>query len=541
MKREIERVKGETFDVLVIGGGIHGGALAREAALNGLKVCLIEKDDFGSQTSANSLKVLHGGLRYLQHANFKRMRESIFSRKVFQQIAPHLVKSVPYVIPTSGYTIKSKLALSIAMKLNDMISFDRNTEISEKCFIPSGKTISKKEIEEIIPGIDSTNVTGGAVWYESVALNTERLLFEFLHEAFENGAVLSNYTKAISYNIDKNKISSINVKDELTGEKYKVEAKVVINSVGPWLNEILNGTDDLKYLESPLTKAVSIIIKKNLFGKYAVGLESEKEFTDKAAVINKGKRLFFFVPLGEFTMIGTTYKVCKDTPDNCQIQKQDIQEIIDEVNAAYKTLNLRYGDVTHVHMGTQAMPNVEFENEFDVQADTHSVVFDHSKKGTLKNLISIKSVKYTTAPSIAKNIVEILKRNLSVSQNKSVKNYEEIEKDNNDTKNNFFSKNKNYDSTLLERLWNTYGIRSQNVIDVIEQDEQSQKIIIQKEKIFLGELEYNIEEEMAITLDDILERRLGLTAFEKVPESYRDKIQSVLDDKVISKENLFKN
>lgn len=541
MKREVEKVKSENFDILVIGGGIHGGALAREAALNGLKVCLIEKDDFGSQTSANSLKVLHGGLRYLQHANFKRMRESIYSRKVFQQIAPHLVKSVPYVIPTSGHTIKSKLALSIAMKLNDIISFDRNSKISEKCFIPSGKTIPKDEIGKIIPGIDHTSVSGGAVWYESVALNTERLLFEFLHEAFEHRAILANYINAISYNFDNGKISSVNVKDELTGEKFSVEAKVVVNSVGPWLNEILSGTDDLKYLESPLTKAVSIIIKRNLFGKYAVGLESEKEFTDKAAVINKGKRLFFFVPLGEFTMIGTTYKVCKNKPDNCKIEEKDVQQIIDEVNAAYKSLNLTYEDVTHTHIGAQAMPNVEFENEFDVQADTHSVVFDHSKKGSLKNLISIKSVKYTTAPSIAKDIMKIINKNLEIIKNKFTKSYRELENNYDDAKNNFFIKNKNYDNDLLERLWKTYGIRSQRVVNYIEKDEQSQKIIIQKEKIYLGELEYNIDEEMAVTLDDILARRLGLTALEEVPESYRDKIQNVLDDKVISKENLFKN
>jgi len=530
MQREVEKIKNNTFDILIIGGGIHGGALAREASLNGYKVCLIEKDDFGSQTSANSLKVLHGGLRYLQHANFKRMRESIFSRKVFQQIAPHLVTSVPYVIPTSGYTIKSKLALSIAMKLNDLISFDRNSEIKNECFIPPGKIISKQEIEKIIPDIDTEGISGGAVWYESVALNTERLLFEFLHEAFENGATLANYVKAVSYSLEKEKISAVNVIDELTGEKFQVKSKIIVNSVGPWLNEILSGTDDLKYLEAPLTKAVSIIIKKNLFGKYAVGLESVKEFTDKAAVINKGKRLFFFVPLGEFTMIGTTYKVCKETPDNCQINKQDIQEIIDEVNGVYKTLNLRYEDVTHVHMGTQAMPNVEFENEFDVQAETHSLVFDHSKNGNLQNLISIKSVKYTTAPSIAKNILRILNKKNMIFENYDKLSYDDVSNNYDSVKKDFFIKNKNYNNYFLERLWNTYGIRSQNVVNYVERNDESKKTIIHEEEIYYGELKYNIDEEMAISFEDILARRLGLTALEEVPKSYSAKIKNIINE-----------
>ncbi len=533
MKREIQKVKNVKFDVLVIGGGIHGGAVVRELSQKGLKVCLIEKSDFGSETSANSLKVLHGGLRYLQHANFKRMRESIYSRKVFQQIAPHLVTNIPYLIPTSGYTIKSKLALNIALKLNDIISFDRNQNISKDCYIPGGKTISKKEIKKIIPGIDENSISGGAVWYECVSLNTERLLFEFLHEAFEQGAVLANYTKAVSFNFENNKISSVNVKDELTGEEFTINAKVVVNSVGPWLNEILSGTEDLKYLKSPLTKAVSIIIKKNIFGKYAVGLESEKEFTDKAAIINKGKRLFFFIPLGEYTMIGTTYKVFHDDPDNAKINEQDIKQIIDEVNAAYKDLNLNYKDVTHSHVGTQAMPNIEFENEFDVQADTHSVVFDHSKNGSIKNLISIKSVKFTTAPSIAKNISSILNRMLDVSQNNLETNYSELDRNYNNIKNSFFSNNEKYDDSLLERIWTTYGTRSQSVVDYIEQDEVSQKIIVEKEKIYYGELKYNVDVEMAITLDDIFARRLGLTAFEDISDSIKNKISKVLDDEKI--------
>jgi glycerol-3-phosphate dehydrogenase len=186
------------------------------------------------------------------------------------------------------------------------------------------------------------------------------------------------------------------------------------------------------------------------------------------------------------------------------------------------------------------MPNVEFENEFDVQADTHSVVFDHSKKGSIKNLISIKSVKYTTAPSIAKDILRIMNRKLNTSPNKLEKNYKELENDYDNIKKIFFSKNKNYDAVLLERLWNTYGIRSQNVTNFIEQNEQTKKIIIEKEKIFLGEIKYNINEEMAITLSDIIDRRLGLTAFEEISELDKLKIKNALKQ-IVSKDIFVEN
>ena len=244
MKRDIQKLKNNVFDVLVVGGGIHGALITWECAKRGYDVCLIEKDDFGAATSANSLKVLHGGLRYIQHANFKRMRESIYSRKVFQKQAPHLIKNIPFLIPTSGFGVKSSLALSIAMKLNDIISFDRNTGISKENYIQGGKTISKTQLNEIIKGIKDKNFSGGAVWHESVATNTERLLFEFLHDSFDKGATVINYVKADDLNIINNSISKVSVKDNLTGESFSVNAKYIVDSVGPWLNEFVERTEE---------------------------------------------------------------------------------------------------------------------------------------------------------------------------------------------------------------------------------------------------------------------------------------------------------
>ncbi|MFZ1289734.1 MAG: FAD-dependent oxidoreductase [Melioribacteraceae bacterium] len=530
MKRDIDKLKNTEFDLLIIGGGIHGATLAYEASIKGLKVCLIEKDDFGSQTSANSLKVLHGGLRYLQHANFKRMRESIHSRKVFQQIAPHLVKNIPFVIPTSGFTIKSKFALRIAMFLNDLISWDRNKKINKDCFVPGGKTISPIEFSNISSIKNDDKITGGALWYESVALNTERLLFEFLHRSYEYKAVLFNYLEAIKYNFDGNKITSVSVKDSLNNENFQIKAKFVVNTVGPWLNEILKGTQDFKLLKTPLTKAVNIIVKGNLFGKYAIGLESIKEFKDKSAIINKGKRLFFFVPLENHTMIGTTYKVYKEHPDECNVTKEDINEILTEINQANKNLNLKFEDVTQTHVGVQAMPDVEFKNEFDVQPETHSLVFNHNEKGKINNLISVKSVKYTTAPSIAKQVIENLPYDLNISP-LFIKSEKEEIKIYNKIKSDFFQKFKTYDSKFLNRIWKTYGTRSEKVIARTEFNEESRQIIFDKDEIYLGEIFYQIENELAITSYDILDRRIGLSALEKLSEDYYVKVDEIIKAK----------
>ncbi len=521
MKRDIHQIQNNNYDVLIIGGGIHGATLAYETSKNGLKTCLIEKSDFGSETSANSLKVLHGGLRYLQHGNIKRMRESIYSRKIFQQIAPHLVQNIPFLMPTKGFAVKSKLALNIAMKLNDIISFDKNKNILDECNVGRGQTISKKELKNIVPNLNDKAITGGAVWYETVAKNTERLLFEFLHYANDNNAKLSNYIKAVKYNIKNDKIESVEVLDTLNNKKFNIKAKYVVNTVGPWLNEILYATKDYEMLKTPLTKAVNIIVKEELFGKYAVGLESHKEFKDKAAIINKGKRLFFFVPLNGYTMIGTTYKIYKKIKaDDCEITKEDIEEILGEVNNSYKGLNLNYQDITQIHVGLQAMPDDEYENDFQVQPETHSLIFDHKNEESILNLISVKSVKYTTAPAIAKRITQ---KFLS-------KNFIE-EKNNNPNflfKRKLFFESQNDLNIDLKRIWNLYGSNSQNVIESITRNTETKKIIFEKENIFLGEILYVIENEMAVTAQDVIDRRLGLSAFEKVPRNYYEKVEEII-------------
>src|SRR3990172_1319867 len=126
MKRDLKKLKTTEFDIVIIGGGIYGVCAAREAALRGLSVAIIEKDDFGSATSSNSLKIIHGGLRYLQHADFKRMRESITERRNLMRIAPHLVHPLPCIMPTYGHAMKGKEVMNIALFLNDLIGYDRN-------------------------------------------------------------------------------------------------------------------------------------------------------------------------------------------------------------------------------------------------------------------------------------------------------------------------------------------------------------------------------------------------------------------------------
>lgn len=169
MHREVTRFASEVFDVLVIGGRIYGATVAYLASLQGLRVGLIEQKDFGHATSANSLKIIHGGLRYLQHADIRRMRESITSRRWLFSLVPHLVQPLACLRPTYGYGVNGKPALAIALAVNDVIAWDRNRGIRHDKHLPRGRTISREECLRLVPGLGGRELTGAALWYDGIA------------------------------------------------------------------------------------------------------------------------------------------------------------------------------------------------------------------------------------------------------------------------------------------------------------------------------------------------------------------------------------
>jgi glycerol-3-phosphate dehydrogenase len=163
MKRTLERLANESFDLLVVGGGIHGAAALREATSRGYKTALIEQGDFGQATSANSLKIIHGGLRYLQQGDFKRMRQSIRARRMFLQSAPHLVHPQPFLLPLYGHGLRGREFMAAGLFLNDWMSWDRNRSLTPENSIPSGEILSARECLNLFPELEKKGLTGGAV------------------------------------------------------------------------------------------------------------------------------------------------------------------------------------------------------------------------------------------------------------------------------------------------------------------------------------------------------------------------------------------
>ncbi len=420
MQRNLHELSNTVHDILILGGGIYGAAATWDAALRGLSVALLEKGDWGGATSSNSLKIIHGGLRYLQHADFKRMRESIRERMVLMRIAPHLVHPLPCVMPTYGHAMKGKEIMAVAMFMNDLIGFDRNGLSDPQKHLPAGRVISKRECLELIPGLEENGLTGGATWYDCQVYNSERMLLSYLHAAAQNGAQFANYVEVTGFITKDNRVLGVQARDVLTQNDFEIRARLVINNSGPWVNQTLgllqNESAGRKVL---LSKAMNLILRRQIFPKFAVGVPSKFEFKDSDALINKGSRLLFIRPWRGRSMVGTTHVPYHGEPKDFHVTENDIQEFIDEVSAAYPAANLSRADVAFFNGGLLPMEGVN-PRSGDVRLVKHYIVRDHEREHGLAGLLTVVGVKYTTARDVAQKSIDLAMQKLVVPFKPSV-------------------------------------------------------------------------------------------------------------------------
>lgn len=405
--RDFAKMSSRLYDVLVVGGGIHGATIGYHSAKAGLRSGVLEKRDFASATSANSLKILHGGLRYLQHLNFKRMRHSISSRREMMALAPDLVQPLPCMMPLSGGGLKGKAVMKAALFANDCIGFDRNRSLPEDIHLPRGHVVGRQACITAIPGIATDELRGAAIWYDGLGVNTERMVLEYVLGSIHYGGDAANYAEVTS--IEKHDAYYLlNVEDKLTGETYQLKTKYLVNGAGPWFEECCGlRKKDICHKQN-WAMALNIVSRKKIFEKYAVALEGNRSYEDKDAVVKRGKRLYFFVPWRDKTMIGTEYEPCTEHPDSFSVSKESIQKMVDEVNAIYPAAELAYEDISFYQAGL--VPMQTNGQDGDIQLAKNSLFYFH-ENDEYERVISVKGVKYTTAPHIAKEIVtELMKK-----------------------------------------------------------------------------------------------------------------------------------
>ena len=231
--RDVQTITNQTFDVIVIGGGINGAATARDAALRGLKTLLVEKGDFASGTTSWSTRLIHGGLRYLEYFEFNLVRESLHEREVLLRNAPHLAKPIQMTIPIYHSGSRSYRIIQAGMILYDVLSYDKS--------LPNHRMLSRKSVRQLFRAIDSDKLAGAAQYYDGQAEHAERLCFENILDAQQAGATVLNYAPVVDIHLSGKRIVGLTCKDLHSDATFEVKAHdktVVINTSGPWVDKV---------------------------------------------------------------------------------------------------------------------------------------------------------------------------------------------------------------------------------------------------------------------------------------------------------------
>ncbi len=412
MRRDTAKLADAEFDLLVIGGGIYGLCSAWDAAQRGLKVALVERGDFCGATSSNSLKIVHGGLRYLQNLDFPRMRLAISERRTMQRIAPHLVEPLGCVMPVhrGGPFTRGRIALRTAMAINDLISAGRNRGLSEAQRLPHGRLISPREFRDHFPLAPAESLTGAAIWYDARMQNTERLALCFLHAAVDSGAQAANYLEVTNLLREDaaspgaracaSRVIGARVREVSSGEEFDVRAKLVLNTCGAWTDALLQDAGETPGDPVPQSVALNLVLKKPLVGEWALAI---------------GERTLFFVGWRGRTLAGTAHfplpHPLQPPVDGFPVTPEHVDTFLAEINRTYPAAAVTRDDVALVHGGLlPTEPEASTANGVTILR--HHRVADHARSGGPEGLVSVHGVKWTTARAVAEQTIDLVSKKL---------------------------------------------------------------------------------------------------------------------------------
>ena len=327
-KQTLARLANEKLDILVIGGGIVGSGVARDAAMRGLKTGLVEQYDFAFGTSSRSSHLLHGGLRYLAQGYLRLVHEASMEKRVIHRIAPHLADPLPFIFPTRKGWEWARWKLGVGVKLYDLLCGRRN--------LGKSSTLSREAVFELLPGMEKKGVTGAVRYFDGLT-NDARLVIDTLRSAAKSGAIPANYA-FFENAVRKNNAWHCRVLDRLGGQTLEIQAAQIVNATGPWSDKIPHSGTNLR-----LTKGVHLVIDRKRLP------------IPDAVVMTEGSRILFGIPWGERVILGTTdtdYDGPLESPD---CNDDDIRYILDVVKILFPKANIMPDDLISTWSGLRPL------------------------------------------------------------------------------------------------------------------------------------------------------------------------------------------
>jgi glycerol-3-phosphate dehydrogenase len=401
----------QEFDLIIIGGGITGISVAREAASRGLKTVLLERGDFGSGTSAATTKYIHGGIRYLEQYDVAVVRESLRERRILALGAPHLVEQTRFIMPAWRWSKPPTALIGAGVLLYDTLAFDRNLRAPDSLRIPHPRWLSRSKLLAAVPWLDQSGLQGGFAYHDTLNVHPERLLLAYAKSATAAGAVLLNHTRVdnfVSTSSERLHIEGVRATDVLSGQEILIRGKVVVNAAGPWIDKVLATLGKGTGVGVDRSKGVHVLTRP---------LGGPGRVTDAVFARAQSGRHVIVSPWMGKSFIGPTDTPIESDESGVVVDPDDVTLILDTVNStmAASEPQLTTDDVEMTTVGVRPLIR-ETANDDDAQdAGTYSAsraheLYHHADHG-VDNLWSIGGGKWTTGRATAEEMVDELLKN----------------------------------------------------------------------------------------------------------------------------------
>jgi glycerol-3-phosphate dehydrogenase len=513
MKRDIQALADREFDLVIAGGGIFGACAAWEAASRGLSVALVEQGDFLHSTSGNHFRMVHGGVRYLQHADIYRIRESCFERSTFLRIAPHQVHPLPIIIPTYGHGMKGAEVLRAGLMVYDLLTLDRNRGIPDKKrHIPPGRIISRQELLSMYPEVDRENLTGAGIFHDGQMHNPSRLGLCFIKSAVSAGAQAANYLEVRDFLKEGSKVKGIVAYDRLNGDQVEIRSRMVLNTAGPWAHHLLREKMGAPLNPEPtFSRDACFIVNRKLTEKYALTVLGRTK--DPDAILSRGQRHLFIVPWQDVTLVGVWHVVHKGKPEDFTVTEEDLQGFLDEINGAYAPLQLRLEDVSRWMAGLVLFGEKQEGGE-NLSYGHRSHLIDHAREDQVDGLVTLLGVRATTARGMSEQAINLVIRKLGVKAAESRTAYTpihggEIEDFDRLVNDAIRQRPRELAEESIPDLVHNHGSNYREVLRYIE-DDPCWAEPVGSSRVVKAEVLHSVREEMARRLSDVVIRRTDL-------------------------------
>lgn len=406
MQRTTTALARNEYDLLIIGGGAFGAAAARDAALRGLRTVLIERNDFGGGASAECFKMVHGGIRYLQHADIPRLRGSCHERSALLRIAPHLVSPLPIAIPTYGHGRSGKAFLGTGARVYDLLTLDRNRGIRDpERKIGNTQLLSRNEVLQMFPHLQTPELSGAVVFEDGQMYSAARLVLAFVKGAVAAGADVFNYVEALRFLWSGNTVTGARVRDQFTGDEFEVRARLTLNAAGPWADYLQNDAEHFGNPQRlPFSRDAYFIIERAPTSSHGIAIQGLSR--DKDALLGRQARHLFAAPWRDKTLLGVWHKLFPEFPDRARVQLEEIEEWMTEINTVYPTLQLKPEEVSFAHCGL--VPFGETATATELSFGKESRLVDHRQAHKVNGLVSLVGIRFTMARVDAARALDLL-------------------------------------------------------------------------------------------------------------------------------------